>query len=214
LRFHRRGFIAETALLAFGMTIVAPASAQTAEHPQWRVGDKWVFEEVARFRDEKTKRSFLVVDSQPDGRFVIQTGAGGRVVFDQDGNSLDRRGPEFSWRRLAFPMAVGKRWSHERKTQSADSYGKETSSWSVVAWEKVTVPAGTFTCLRVEGTIFNSFEWDLSVSKGWQNGQTNTTYWYCPEVQWFGRTITESQAYMGAAWTRTETSLLVYTRKD
>jgi len=194
------------ALAAMISVSASLTSAQTVEAPRWKVGDKWVYEESARFREGTTKWFREVAEAKADGTFAVATG-GRQLTFDRETNSLDNRGADYSWRRFAFPMSVGKSWSWERKYEGQGYQGREQGSFRVVAYEKLTVPAGTFDCMKVEGTAYRNWDSALSVAKGWNNAITKTTYWYCPEVGWVGKWIVENQPYSSAAWGRQESVL-------
>ncbi len=134
-----------------------------------------------------------MVEALPEGRFRVETEAGGKLTFDSDGNSLDKRGQDYSWRRFDFPLSVGKRWTHERKIEGNTWGGSEKSSWEVKAQEKLTVPAGTFDCYRVEGVTWGNWSSGTSLLQNFNVSQTDTTYWYCPELKWVAKWKTHSQ---------------------
>lgn len=161
----------------------ASAVAQTAERPSWKVGDRWQFQQEVRPPPVHSKWSRKVEEALPNGHFKVRTAAGALLEFDGEGNSLDVRGPEYSWRRLEFPLMVGKGWKHERKIGGDMWNGNEQSSWKVEAYEKITVPAGTFDCFRVEGEAWATWASGMMLVQSYNRRHTLTTYWYCPEVQ-------------------------------
>jgi hypothetical protein len=189
-----------------------PALGQTAERPEWRYGDTWIYRQHSAPPPADTEWSRKVVDPMPYGLFQVQTEAGKYLKFDSEGNSLDGRGEDYSWRRFNFPLTVGKTWKHERKIAGDTWNGNEQSSWTVKAHEKVTVPAGTFDCFRVEGEAHATWASGLSLVQNFNRRLTLTTYWYCPEVKWSAKWVIEDQAYASAARTFTTSELVRFER--
>jgi hypothetical protein len=163
---------------------VSAVHAQTAEQPVWKVGNKWSFKEDTSPPPAESTWTRVVREALPDGTFRVQTQTGELLIFDGETNSLDPRGPEYSWKRFSFPLSVGKEWSYKRSTGVAPNNGYENASWKVVAHERVTVPAGTFECFRVEGIVWQTFNTGLY---GQFVAHQDVTYWYCPTVKWFAR---------------------------
>src|SRR5439155_26167965 len=82
-----------------------------------------------------------VVETLPGGHFSLQMETGRKLVFDAETNSLDPRGAEYSWKRVSFPLYVGKRWKHDRKL---DDFGHEPASWRIKPDGGDAVPAGRY----------------------------------------------------------------------
>lgn len=158
--------------------------AQIAERPVWKAGFKWTFHQVAGIPAVESDFSREVTKSLPDGQFSVLTDAGKELVFDGETNSLDSRGPDYSWKRFTFPLFVGKQWSYKRRIGNEVHDGYETTSWEVKRYEKITVPAGTFDCFRVEGVAWRT-ETDGVYAP--TQAHQDWTYWYCPTVNWFAR---------------------------
>lgn len=78
-----------------------------------------------------------------------------------------------------FPLTVGDRYSIEfdfRDARLGPNAGRSQYDLAVVGWEDVTVPAGTFRALRIEGR-----------GKAWRYDRPatfvqTTTYWYAPAI--------------------------------
>ncbi len=189
-----RAGIGRIALWVVCASVAAMASAQSTERPEWSYGDRWLFRQHTTPPPTDSQWSRRVVDPMPSGGFRVETEDGKYPRFDREGNSLDRRGPEYTWRRFDFPLTLGKTWQHERKIDG----GTEKSSWKVVAFEKITVPAGAFDCFRVEGEAFKDWSGVATVGKSFWKGYTKTTYWYCPAVKWAARWEIEDVAYVTA----------------
>src|ERR1700675_543448 len=126
------------------LACAAGAYAQTAERPVWEVGYKWSFKENASPAPVESVWTREVIEALPEGTFRVRTDSGGTLTFDGETNSLDARGPEYTWKRFSFPMVVGRKWTHTRQIGVPPHNGYEHASWEVKAYESLTVPAGAF----------------------------------------------------------------------
>ena len=125
--------------------------------------------------------------------------SGNTVVSDLDSDHEIQYTPHLGW--MSFPMKVGKDWRAtytERHTSTSQTcvdsadrslepvcetvkHTEEEVVWAdleVVAYEAVTVPAGTFMAFRV--TLTDS-SCDADPDCIWDSG----SYWYAPEVGYF-----------------------------
>jgi hypothetical protein len=71
-------------------------------------------------------------------------------------------------------MQVGSEWSYVAKF-GTQVMMDQRGSYKVVAYEPLTVPAGTFDCFKVEGKAEAAYR--ISYQQ-----QIKETYWYCPKV--------------------------------
>ncbi len=166
---------------AAGMPAQVPA-------PTLRVGDQWSY----------TRRETMtgLVSNQAQGRVTAVTGegyqlaeewqSGGPVnaLFDFNLNPLRIGNVDFrpAFPRFSFPLAVGKTWQSDvvKREVPVQRYStvRESVKGAVVGWERITVPAGTFTALRIEVTTV----WhDLDAAS--VRGTSRETVWYVPEVR-------------------------------
>jgi hypothetical protein len=201
---------------ACGVAVAAWApllTAQTAERPRWRVGDKWVFRQRVQPPPVDSTWDVSVTEALPDGHFKVRYSSGLVAEFDGEGNRIDVRGPEYSWRTLAFPLSVGHTWTHDYKIAGETWSGYVNSRWNVLAYEKVTVPAGTFDCFKVEGMVHSYWSGGARVFTSMNRGLQHTYYWYCPEVSWAAKWIIDNTANMSGARTTTVWELEAFTRK-
>jgi hypothetical protein len=81
-----------------------------------------------------------------------------------------------------FPLAIGKTWGGEVVSSEvpARRYAtlRQRLKASVRGWERVTVPAGTFTALRIDIAV----TWrDTDNAQVW--GNSAETFWYAVEVR-------------------------------
>jgi hypothetical protein len=180
------------------------------DRPHWKVGDRWTFHQTSGLPATERDWSRVVEAELPDGRLRVTAGKS-TLVFDGEGNSLDVRGPEYSWRRFAFPMQVGKAWEHDWKMGGDTWSGYGRSRWEVKSYEKLTVPAGTFDCFRVEGTIWrNTLSAHAQGGVPYQVANVQVTYWYCPEVKWIAKYATREQASLSVPYIAGESVLIRY----
>jgi len=183
--------------LLLGTLLLGVTESQTQRQPQWKVGDTWTFHQTGGLPPAESDWSRKVVEALPGEQFKVVTETNADLTFDDQGNSIDKRGPDFTWRRFDLPLEVGKRWKHDRKIAGATWNGTEQSEWEVKAAEKLTVPAGTFDCVRVEGNANRGWS-TTGFSQGQAKAQTQTTYWYCPAIKWAAKWRITDQAYVGA----------------
>ena len=113
------------------------------------VGDEWVTERTDGFTKESRRVSSRV--TQADNNRVVINGGG--VIFDQMGATLKNRFGAKDPGVLIAPadLAIGKRWRSAFTNSTGD--GSTTTNFydfRVVAFEEVTVPAGTFKAFKVE----------------------------------------------------------------
>jgi hypothetical protein len=174
-------------------------AAEVAERPDWKVGDRWVFHAKSEPPPSESDWSREVKEALADGMFRVATETGRMLTFDEEGNSLDRRGSDYSWRRFNFPLTVGKRWDHKYKIERQNAQGSATSSWEVKAFERISVPAGTFDCYKVEGREYQNWT-PLNMPGGAWIGQgfTLTEYWYCPAIRWVAKWHINDRSWLQA----------------
>lgn len=168
-----------SARLAFCAAIAACTAAAAhaqlvAPPPDLAAGDRWRFAVAKRVGSSITgSGSRLILAIEPDATMRVRMGgAEGRVQrYDAHWNELCEDGTPKT-RDFKFPMQVGDRWDSFRGSA-------RTGSFEVKAEESVTVPAGTYTCLRVEGEI-----------SGFRNF-LRVAYWYCPDVNYIAKRTIE-----------------------
>ena len=173
-------------VLALAAWAVAPARAQpAADKPSVRVGDAWTYT-LTTDSGKETKEATYV-------RRVAAVGADGGIDFqvgeriaktDPAGNFLDAKGAEYNRTTYKFPMQVGSEWSYVAKF-GTQVMMEQRGTYKVVAYEPLTVPAGTYDCYKVEGKSEAAY-------KASYQQQLKETYWYCPKVNGIGRFLRET----------------------
>jgi hypothetical protein len=169
-----RAVLCATVSVAVSMTAVAPAFAQTAETPTVQVGDAWTYAQTSDNGKEKKETTWTrrVTAVGGDG---YDTQIGSRAYkHDPAGNYVNPRGAEFNRAVYKFPMQVGAEWSYTAKFD-APVIMDQRGTHKVVAYESLTVPAGTFDCFKVEGKA------EVAYKASYHN-EVRETYWYCPKV--------------------------------
>jgi hypothetical protein len=158
--------------------------------PQVAVGDCWSYrarnienrgpigdyEECITFVDRNKKVILAVVTVKADGREIEtsyttewsgRTGISG-VIATPIGDQPDR-----------FPLKVGDSYTETfefRRALLGAVAGRNSTRYKVVGWEEVSVPAGKFRALKIEGNGTTERS-DIGRSV-----PTKTDYWYVPEV--------------------------------
>lgn len=171
-----------------------------AEAPKVRAGDVWTYRQVDDYTgiDRGTFRLEVagVNASEIQARLTLPTGA---VVAETYGpqwgwTAVSNRGWDWPSRlgygaatvefrppfdSMPFPLQVGKRWSDSVVAINPTTRGQIPIQVSSTArcWEKITVPAGAFTALRIERTAYVQ---DVA----WNKSQTTLRMvdWYLPAV--------------------------------
>jgi hypothetical protein len=116
------------------------------------------------------------------------------TINESDSKELTTTSPDngaFSW-----PLWVGKTWQPSYTYQDLGrgrKFGGVTFNHRVIAYEDVTVPAGTFKAFRIDGTPVSS-------------AASFFTYWYAPDVKLVVKLVSRrtSDNYLGAEQTMTE----------
>ena len=168
------------ALFAVSFVAFGAVAQPTGDKPDLKVGDQWEFNRSIKIvpgEERSEPWSRRVVEIQPDGRTQVVLDKE-TVTLDAMLNRIDPRGPEYSVTTYKFPMKVGSEWSYSARTGEGGMLERR-GSYKVVAYEPVTVPAGTFDCFRVEG------QWENS-NKSY-TGRALEKYWYCPRVKFIAK---------------------------
>ena len=177
--------------------IVMDPNAPVTEAPgNYGIGTTFAFDhtlngETARYttslverREEKGREVYVFADSIPhrdpgfpcDGasRVLVDVESDSFVACAKDGEILARTNPNNG--RYDWPLEVGKSWRRDYfytdKAIHPDWSGTSWEEWPVVAWEEVTVPAGTFMAYKIVRT---KTKWEVT-------NEDVAINWYAPEV--------------------------------
>jgi hypothetical protein len=149
--------------------------------PDWKVGHEWAY----RYENPASTGTFVwTVDRREtlDGlpHWVIKTGTR-EIFYRVDSLALTKETVEgrvvrqvtpAEWRFMAFPLAVGTSWDmkwHEERPLARETESVERGC-RAEAEETVTVPAGTFSTIRVSCRNLRDNAW-------------LTTLWYSAQVR-------------------------------
>ncbi len=174
---------------------VSDAVARALEAPPRQVGDRWVYHREIRDGEAITRRNYVtwtVSAAGPDG-FEVDTGDSEiPIQFDRSGNVRSMPVQKGQGKvvfdpfdpRFRFPLTPGSSWS-ARSGEKLAQYERQTESTvTVLGWESVTVPAGTFQAVKVSqvaNSQWSPFPGQQAVSK------RLTHFWYVPQVRTFAR---------------------------
>ena len=234
--------LAETALkssiigLLLGVCAACAAAAESFEAPEFRAGDSWTY----RNTTDKTTAGW----SQTREDITVSRVTGSSIYFTTHATGSSQPPKEsyagLDWSRirdvgghetvvnrpLSFPLAVGKTWNveytepHPNKMHRSETLA---TKFTVVGYESVEVPAGTFKALKIEaeGHWTAEMEPGQSVVQGAQSsaegvsmstqvqrtaersatGRTYKAFWYAPEVKRWVKSVEE---YYGSGGVRNE----------
>ncbi len=165
-----------SACATLGPGSAAGGVGPSAERPTYQIGDKWMRSDGA-FELRRIENDQYVFEA--GGREVRLTRDLG-LAKNQDGRFYVELDPPFN---LSWPLRVGKfgstsgRW----RWHAIPVGGAAEFTWSVDAYEDLTVPAGTFKAFRILLKV--------DVGRTWPDNRPawtrKMTLWYAPEVRQF-----------------------------
>jgi hypothetical protein len=85
-----------------------------------------------------------------------------------------------------YPLEIGAEWKYTRRPGRTGQF-EERGSAKIVGYERVTVPAGTFACFRVDAEETTSYR-TYSEQRSWNR-------WYCPEIKWIAKERVEVHTF-------------------
>lgn len=162
-------------------TVPAPPAARVDSPPEWRPGDRWVYEwtsgsdtrtksvEVIEIKEVNNVRYYLVRVGDTSHYYTMDLHWAGSARTSTVEARMIPPEPWFAW-----PLAVGSQWGHQGTFEERDSRTQHSDTFKVVAAESVNVPAGQFQALRVVREA---------------DPRNSDQYWYTPEVRWYARWI-------------------------
>lgn len=198
------------AVLVLLPAMVPALHAEDIAQPVWKQGASWHYRATSNFEPREFTWIREVEAVLPGGRYRIRGREGVGRMHDASGNFIGNRGSNRGTMEFNFPLQVGKRWSHERNTDTEFRTGTETSTWEVEAEERIEVPAGTFDCVRVKGTTWGSWAESRMLNQNFNKRHNVTTYWYCPQVQGVARWVVQDKAMTSLPTVHTESVLTAY----
>jgi hypothetical protein len=184
------------ALSVAGVLAVLPGSAlaQRAELPDIKVGDQWQFVEYYTVPSTTPNRTWVITA-------VTSTGIEGRdngetLVLTRELNVLESpRTKNSNPKALDFPLEVGKRWHYisDWVFKPKGSKGSIVVDVTVLAYEKVKVPAGEFDAFKLAAKETLS---GTSPINSQYAGEISRAYWYAPAARAIVKTVSH-HPYLG-----------------
>lgn len=190
------------ARLALGIALLVPAlagganPAQTADRPTLHVGDRWAF--VVYYGVPSTVPNRVWVVTSVNAESIEATENGEPLRLTPELNVVDSpRASESNPRALSFPLEVGKRWRYTSDWvfKEKRSSGRSIVDVEVVAYERVSVPAGDFDAFRL---VARASLQGTSGIRSRIEGDTVTTYWYAPVARAIVKSVYRNP-YLGAS---------------
>ncbi len=170
--------------LALGLTGFAQAQdAARVDKPVMKVGDmrSYVVRDAIS-RGVTGEVSLTVETLTPESLVMRDSGQPQAVMFNGEFGMLNSGVVQYSspFQLLQFPLEVGRTWTHKPAyvhERCGDTVSELKST--VVGWEDVTVPAGSFRALRIDS--------DGRYRNGCGSDRQNFKFWYAPNVKWLVR---------------------------
>jgi hypothetical protein len=196
---HRLYAVAAAAALAAGFAHAQPVANQ----PLYAAGDRWEYK--GKIEPDGTPNDSVrtITAVRPDQVLLIRQESGRVVEYDNAMNFMPGGDKNTARVLVRYPLKVGDEWQMTRRIPNSGSV--ESVKGKVVAYESITVPAGTFHCYRVEATtaLRNG---EYREDRGW-------TRWYCPAIKSYAKeridTTIHSPGKPDASGTKVLTSELV-----
>lgn len=161
------------------VTASAPTEATT---PEWRTGDRWVYEWISG-QERGTRTNEVLKATKVNGVdfYVVDIGDGVQQYYTMDlhfaagvqaSRVLARMVPPQPW--FVWPLKTGAQWKYQGVYEEQQGSKPHNDTFEVVASERVSVPGGAFQTFKVVRQT---------------DGRDSDQYWYAPDVRWYVRWI-------------------------
>jgi hypothetical protein len=190
----------KAAVAAFFIGLNTAHAEGDVPRPDVKAGDTWVYRRTDHIDNREAILKLQVTFANDKVIHVVQTNQAGDKENDStataEWNSVaSARDGVFTPNTglLHFPLRPGKRWSsnYTVKFPRQDYDVQHERTVSVVGWENVRVPAGTFHALKVVS------EGSAQRSDRPRPGDVTEVVWYVPEVRRFVKWTYETRNRMG-----------------
>jgi len=187
--------IRDCVIAVFTLSLFAEAAiAQSVDRPDVKVGDQWKFAVYYTVPSTTPNRTWVITSVTATG--IEGTENGEPLRLTRDLNVIESpRSKDSNPGLLNFPLVVGKRWQYESdwEFKPKKSSGKATVDVVVLAYERVTVPAGEFDAFKLSAREALS---GTSPIGSQYAGETTRTYWYAPAVRAIVKSVSHNP-YLG-----------------
>ena len=164
--------------LIWGIWSLSSLGQNFAPRPDLRVGDRWEFHQTGtdegKLVDRRWSREIVAIT--PDGTMRVKGAKGNLLIFDLSWNRRPPTHPDIGPHDFEFPLKVGATWAYS--SPLGESFWLQ-SRHEVVALEKITVPAGTFECFRLEG--------ESRYDEKYYGETWHMIRWYCPAIRYMAK---------------------------
>jgi hypothetical protein len=166
-------------LLCFALAaLCGPAVGQKADPPVLKAGDQWKFVVWYTVPSATPNRTWVITSVTPTK--IEGTDNGEALLLTPELNVVESpRDRTSNLKMLSFPLEVGKQWRYETEWlfKPKGSKGTFTGNVTIVAYEKVRVPAGEFDAFKL---IDRRAMRGISGINSTIDAQSVVTYWYAP----------------------------------
>jgi hypothetical protein len=198
--------------------LLLPGSAAAGDdspvlRPKVKVGDRWTYRltDLRSVKVYEMKVTFVGQDAIEAVSTVQGSGKEIDTTWTREWNAVNDRltGSFFPDNGvLRFPLKPGLRYSSQyevARPRARESFrAKNALEVSVVGWEEVTVPAGTFRALKVDAPgTYERLDAPFS-------GPMHIALWYAPEVRRWVKWTFENRARNGRLLRRESHELMEY----
>ena len=198
-------------------TAIASSQGTAVRRPIMKVGDQWKYQLIDNWKNVVKETFTFQVSSVTEKEIqIIRKAASGAVATvtetpDLNATSIvSTSGNDFHYSSdtgdFAFPLSVGKTWEAKTAYTKKGGSGSYALAVTVVGWEQVTVPAGTFTALKMTREGF----YNATTSSGSGSGKMKVVVWYAPEVKGKVKVEYEDTDWGGQPHSRVTTELTGY----
>lgn len=171
---------------------IAPLSAwgdasAVAEKPDVHSGDRWSYQHTDGMTNEPDYTWIVDVVNVSDKEIRARIRKKGQLgseiyTYSKDWNPVDISSAKYDpyLASYMFPLQVGKSWNNtaDKMLFASGKHGKFFVKGKVLAYEKVTVPAGTFDAYKIQVDT-EGFGTDEDAN----TGKTTEISWYAPAAK-------------------------------
>lgn len=211
------GILPITAVRAQTQPAAANPQNTAVERPALKAGDRWDYRVIDGWKNVVKETFAFQVSSVTDKEIQVVRKAGSGAVATitetPDLNAVSvvsTSGNNFLYSPdngdYAFPLFVGKTYAANASYTRKNGSGSYALSATVVGWEQVTVPAGTFTALKITREGF----YKATTNLGSGTGKMKVTVWYVPELKEKAKVEYEDTDWSGRPSSRVITELTGY----
>ena len=216
-------FMCKKLLVIFSIAALCAESSfaqdpSVVERPTIKVGDSWTYQETNDWRSVVTDTYSLAVSSVSDKKIELtrkseKAGTAATVSETPDLNTIAKATSDGNIIRyspdngaFSFPLEVGKSWEAKADWTTGERSGSYSLATKVVGWEQVTVPAGTFTALKITKTGY----YHATNGQNSGSGTMHIVFWYAPAVKGMVKMQYEDTNWAGAPYNKKTVELVAY----